>query len=59
MRLSGLGSARRQFSSDQLEVIADELDACERAWVVFANIDAYRDARRFRSLVAERAALVE
>jgi uncharacterized protein YecE (DUF72 family) len=55
VRLTGLGSARRQFSSDQLEELADEIADCERAWVVFANIDGYRDARRFADLVRQLA----
>jgi uncharacterized protein YecE (DUF72 family) len=50
-RVSGLGSARRGLREDQLEAIAAEVSGLERAWVVFANPDRFRDAQRFDKLI--------
>ncbi len=52
-RLTGIGSGRRRFSDDDLYAVADRVRDAERAWVVFANLDKHRDARRLRALLDE------
>jgi uncharacterized protein YecE (DUF72 family) len=53
-RLHGLGIYRNKIGDDMLELLADMVDGYERAWVVFANVEKYRDAERFHKLVAGR-----
>lgn len=51
LRLTGLGTARRHFPGDLLEDLADIVRECERAWVVFANLEAFKDAAKFLKML--------
>ena len=51
LRVTGLGQARRSFSDDQLDVLAELVAGRSRAWVVFGNPDRFRDARRLAALL--------
>jgi uncharacterized protein YecE (DUF72 family) len=53
-RVHGLGIYRNKISDDMLEILADMAWGYERAWVVFANVEKYRDAERFHKLCAGR-----
>src|SRR5204863_751482 len=53
-RLYGLGLYRNKINEDHLDVLADMASLYERAWVVFANVEKYPDAQRFRKLLAGR-----
>jgi uncharacterized protein YecE (DUF72 family) len=54
-RLHGLGIYRNKIGDDMLELLADMVEGYERAWVVFANVEKYRDAERFHKLLGGRA----
>ncbi len=54
-RIHGLGIYRNKLADDMLELLADMVEGYERAWVVFANVEKYRDAERFHRLVGGRA----
>jgi uncharacterized protein YecE (DUF72 family) len=54
-RVHGLGIYRNKLADDLLELLADMALGYERAWVVFANVEKYRDAQRFHRLVGGRA----
>lgn len=49
-RIYGLGLYRNKISDDHLELLAELASAYERSWVVFANLEKYPDAQRFRAL---------
>jgi uncharacterized protein YecE (DUF72 family) len=53
-RVHGLGLFRNKISEDHLDVLADAASGYARAWVVFANVEKYPDAQRFRKLLAGR-----
>jgi uncharacterized protein YecE (DUF72 family) len=53
-RLYGMGIYRNKVGDDMLDLLADMVDSYERAWVVFANVEKYADAQRFRKLLAGR-----
>jgi uncharacterized protein YecE (DUF72 family) len=53
-KLYGLGIYRNKLGDDMLDLLADMVDLYERAWVVFANVEKYPDAQRFRKLLAGR-----
>jgi uncharacterized protein YecE (DUF72 family) len=53
-RIYGLGIYRNKIADDLLELLADMAGAYDRAWVVFANVEKYPDAQRFRKLLAGR-----
>ncbi len=53
-RLYGLGLYRNKINEDHLDVLADMASLYDRAWVVFANVEKYPDAQRFRKLLAGR-----
>ena len=46
-RITGMGFSDRQIDTGDLEVLAEFLEDFERAWVVFANVAKFADARRF------------
>jgi uncharacterized protein YecE (DUF72 family) len=46
-RISGMGSSERQIDTGDLELLAEFLEDFDRAWVVFANVAKFADARRF------------
>ena len=54
-RIHGLGIYRNKIADDLLELLADMVEHYDRAWVVFANVEKYRDAQRFHRLLAGRA----
>ena len=54
-RIHGLGIYRNKLADDLMELLADMVEPYERAWVVFANVEKYRDAQHFHRLVAGRA----
>src|SRR5262249_29204221 len=54
-RIHGLGIYRNKLADDLMELLADMVEGYERAWVVFANVEKYRDAQHFHRLVAGRA----
>lgn len=47
-RVTGMGRGQRRLGPAQLEELADATSAYERAWVVFATVDAFVDATRFQ-----------
>jgi uncharacterized protein YecE (DUF72 family) len=53
-RIHGLGIYRNKIADDMLEILAEMVEGYERAWVVFANVEKYRDAQRFHRLLAGR-----
>jgi uncharacterized protein YecE (DUF72 family) len=46
-RITGMGSSDRQIDSGDLEILAEFIEDFDRAWVVFANVAKFADARRF------------
>ena len=58
-RLSGLGHARRSFPELELESLAETVVRYRRAWVVFSNVDAFADARRFAAMLDVADATIE
>ena len=50
-RITGMGSSDRQIDSGDLELLAEFIEDFDRAWVVFANIAKFADARRFARTV--------
>ncbi len=58
-RLHGLGIYRNKISADMLELLAEMIEGYERAWVVFANVEKYRDAQHFHKLLAGREFVAE
>lgn len=54
-RIHGLGIYRNKLADDLMELLADMVEGYERAWVLFANVEKYRDAQHFHRLVASRA----
>jgi len=54
-RIHGLGIYRNKLADDLMELLADMVEGYDRAWVVFANVEKYRDAQHFHRLVAGRA----
>lgn len=58
VRLHGTTGARHVYTDDELEWLASWLpERCDRPYVLFNNLPRVPDARRFRSLVAERRAV--
>ena len=56
-RITGLGSSNSQLDTGDLEELTEFLAEFERAWVVFANVAKFADARRFaRSIGASGSA---
>jgi uncharacterized protein YecE (DUF72 family) len=58
-RLYGLGLQRGKIDENNMDLLADMLDLYSVAWVVFNNVEKYRDAQRFRKLMAGRAFVAE
>lgn len=54
-RLHGLGLYRNRIGEEHLDLIAELVDPYEETWVVFANVEKFSDAQRFRRLYAGRA----
>ncbi|MSP17592.1 MAG: DUF72 domain-containing protein [Myxococcales bacterium] len=52
LRIQGLGLHRNRVSEDQLDVLAELVSGLARSWVVFANVEKYRDAQHFRKMLA-------
>jgi uncharacterized protein YecE (DUF72 family) len=50
-RLTGLGHARRRFPELELETLAETVAQYQRAWIVFSNVDAFADAKRFAPML--------
>ncbi len=53
--LTGLGSHRRRFETWDLESLLELADEYQRVWLVFANVDQFRDAGAMRKLVRAAA----
>ncbi|MBI4509629.1 MAG: DUF72 domain-containing protein [Deltaproteobacteria bacterium] len=58
-RLHGLGLFRNKISDEKLDELAEIVEEYERALVLFANVEKYPDAQRFRKLLASRAYVEE
>jgi uncharacterized protein YecE (DUF72 family) len=51
-RLHGLGLQRNRLSDERLAELAERVAEHPRAWVIFANLERFRDAQRFQALWA-------